>query len=39
MELGTYEFTTGGDKRFKFVSQASKLAAVVLDVMILTPVN
>lgn len=39
MELGTYEFTTGGDKRFKWVSQASKLAAVVLDVMILTPVN
>ncbi|MCS3795045.1 fasciclin domain-containing protein [Niastella sp. OAS944] len=39
MELGIYEFTTGGDKRFKFVSQASKLAAVVLDVMILTPVN
>jgi hypothetical protein len=39
MELGTYEFTTGGDKRFKWVSQASKLAAVVMDVMILTPVN
>lgn len=39
MELGTYEFKTAGDKRFKWVSQASKLAAVVLDVMILTPVN
>jgi uncharacterized surface protein with fasciclin (FAS1) repeats len=39
MELGTYEFTTSGDKRFKWVSQASKLAAVVMDVMVLTPVN
>jgi uncharacterized surface protein with fasciclin (FAS1) repeats len=39
MELGTYDFKTGGDKRFKWVSQQSKLAAVVLDVMILTPVN
>jgi uncharacterized surface protein with fasciclin (FAS1) repeats len=39
MELGTYEFKTGGDKRFKWVSQQSKLAAVVMDVMILTPVN
>jgi uncharacterized surface protein with fasciclin (FAS1) repeats len=39
MELGTYEFTTSGDKRFKWVSQQSKLAAVVMDVMVLTPVN
>jgi uncharacterized surface protein with fasciclin (FAS1) repeats len=39
MELGSYEFTTSGDKRFKWVSQASKLAAVVMDVMVLTPVN
>lgn len=39
MELGTYEFTTSGDKRFKWVSQASKLAAVVMDVMVLTPVD
>jgi uncharacterized surface protein with fasciclin (FAS1) repeats len=39
MELGTYEFKTAGDKRMKFVSQQSKLAACVLDVMILTPVN
>lgn len=39
MELGIYEFTTSGDKRFKWVSQASKLAACVMDVMILTPVN
>jgi hypothetical protein len=39
MELGTYEFTTSGDKRFKWVSQASKLGAVVMDVMVLTPVD
>ncbi|MDR6338089.1 putative surface protein with fasciclin (FAS1) repeats [Filimonas zeae] len=39
MELGTYEFATSGDKRFKWVSQASKLAAVVMDVMVLTPVD
>ena len=39
MELGTYDFKNAGDKRLKFVSQQSKLAAVVLDVMVLTPVN
>jgi hypothetical protein len=39
MELGTYEFTTAGDKRMKWVSQSSKLAAVVFDVLVLTPVN
>lgn len=39
MEIGTYEFKTDGDKRMKWVSQASKLVGVVLDVMVLTPVN
>ncbi len=39
MDLGIYEFKTSGDKRMKWVSQASRLVGVVLDVMVLTPVN
>lgn len=39
MEVGTYQFKTAGDKRMKFVSQASRIGGLVPDVMILTPVN
>lgn len=37
--IGTYNFTTSGDKRIKFVAQASRVAGAALDVMVLTPVN
>ncbi len=39
MEIGTYDFKTSGDKRLKWVTQATNIRAVVLDVMVLTPVN
>jgi uncharacterized surface protein with fasciclin (FAS1) repeats len=39
MELGTYEFTSSGDKRLKWVSVSTNIRAVVFDVMVLTPVN
>lgn len=39
MEIGTYEFKTSGDKRMKWVSQASRLVNVAFDCMVLTPVN
>lgn len=37
MELGTYDFKTAGDKRFKWVVQAAR--ACVMDALVLTPVN
>lgn len=39
MEIGTYDFTSSGDKRLKWVSQTTNIRAVVFDVMVLTPVN
>ncbi len=39
MEIGTYEFKTSGDKRIKWVTLATNIRTVVMDVMVLTPVN
>lgn len=39
MEIGTYEFKSSGDKRLKWVSLATNIRSVVMDVMVLTPVN
>ncbi|MEJ6982216.1 fasciclin domain-containing protein [Pedobacter sp. P351] len=37
--IGTYNFITSGDKRIKFVAQASRVSGAALDVMVLSPVN